>query len=457
MKAAGETPSGFADKALYYLAAILVGVATGLIGTALHLAVDRALTWPAVLRAHVGLDGPHFLLLTAAVSAALVLAAVWLVRTFVPEAGGSGVQEVEGAMEGRRTIRWSRVLPVKFVGGLLSLGSGLVLGREGPTIHMGASVAQAAAQGFKLPTMESRGLLAAGAAAGLAAAFSAPLASVLFVIEETRRQFPYSLKTYTGVMIASVVSVVVLELLAGSRPFMAMTVPDLQLSFLPAFVLLGLLLGVAGVVFNRCLIWALDMALALGRRTSFYLLPAVVGCAIGVLLVVQPEATQGGDMLALTLVRENLPLATIAIVVLVRFVMTLASYATGVPGGIFAPILALATALGLLFALCLELVAPLPAGAPSALAVAAMGGLFSSTIRAPLVGVVLIAELTGAYTMLLPTLVTCMLANLVADALGGRPIYEVLLERTLRLAGETPSSARPAANVALPIGGWDQR
>jgi CIC family chloride channel protein len=134
--------------------------------------------------------------------------------------------------------------------------------------------------------------------------------------------------------------------------------------------------------------------------------------------------------------------------------MTVASYSTGVPGGIFAPILAMASALGLLYGLCLEFVMPLPAGAAAALAVAAMGGLFSATVRAPLVGVVLLAELTGAYTVLVPVLITCVFANFVADWLGGRPIYEVLLERTLRLAG---LKRPPTAQKMQQIAGWDQR
>ncbi len=452
MNPSEETPSR-RSEALYYLVAIIVGALTGLLGTALHLGVNHALEWPLLLRSYVSVSEPHYLLLTGGIAAVLVVVSVWIVRMFAPEAGGSGVQEIEGAMEGLRTIRWLRVLLVKFFGGFLALGSGLVVGREGPTIHIGGSIAQAASEALTLPTRENRGLLAAGAAAGLAAAFGAPLASILFVIEETRRQFPYSLKTYTGVMLASIVSGIVTYAIAGPKPFMALDVPEMPLEFLPAFVVLGILLGGFGVLFNRCLIWSMDLALRIGERASFYIVPALVGFTVGVLLVVRPEATMGGDSLSVALVQEHLPLATMALIVAVRFIMTVASYSTGVPGGIFAPILAMASALGLLYGLCLEFVVPLPAGAAAALAVAAMGGLFSATVRAPLVGVVLLAELTGAYTVLVPVLITCVFANFVADWLGGRPIYEVLLERTLRLAGlERPSKAKRRE-----LAGWDQR
>lgn len=455
MNASDTAGGGRLGEAGYYLLAIVVGSITGVIGSALHLGVERILVWPALLQSYLAVDGAQLLLATGACSAVAVMLAVWIVRTFAPEAGGSGVQEIEGAMEGLRVVRWYRVLPVKFFGGFLALGAGLVIGREGPTIHMGASVAQAAANWTRQATRESRGLLAAGAAAGLSSAFNAPLASILFVIEETRRQFPYSLKTYIAVIFASVMSGIVTEAITGTRPFMFIAVPQMPLTFLPAFAGLGILLGIVGVIFNRCLVAALDLTLAMGRHSSFYIVPAIVGFAVGVLLVVLPEATQGGELLAVTLTRENLPLLVLALIVVIRFVMSMASYASGVPGGIFAPILALATAIGLTYGTALEQLFPLPPGALAAFAVAGMGGLFSASVRAPLVGIVLVAELTGAYSILVPAIITCALAHLVADWLGGRPIYEVLLDRTLRLDGKTPLPAKTAADGTEQLGGWD--
>jgi len=453
-----EPASSRRSETLFYVAAVVVGAVTGLLGTILHLGTDRLLTWPQMLRPLLDIGDFAYLLVTGTVAAVMCVISVWLVRTFAPEAGGSGVQEIEGAMVGLRKVRWLRVLLVKFFGGFLSLGSGLVIGREGPTIHIGASISQAFSEWFRFSVRDGRGLLAAGGAAGLAAAFSAPLASILFVIEETRRQFPYSLKTYTALMLASVTSGIVTEAIAGRRPFMALTVSDVPLTWLPAFVVLGVLLGALGVVFNRVLVWSMDLSLAIGRRSSYYVVPAVVGFVVGVLLIVRPEATMGGENLAVRLIGENLPLTIIAVIVVIRFVMTMTSYSTGVPGGIFAPILSLATAVGLLYGLLVSLALPLPAGIETAFAVAAMGGLFTSTVRAPLVGIVLIAELTGAYSVLVPAILTCVFANLVADWLGGRPIYEVLLERTLALSGEKPRADNMATSHGSPqIGGWDQR
>jgi len=447
------SPSRPLYEASYYLIAAATGALTGVVGSAFHLLSERAAGWPELVRANVSLDGYPLLALLSLVSATMVLLSVLLVRTLAPEAAGSGVQEIEGAMEGLREVRWKRVLPVKFVAGVLALGSGLVLGREGPTIHMGASVSKGVGSLFALEPNDARGLLAAGGAAGLATAFNAPLAAILFVIEETRRQFPYSLRTYSGVIIASITSTIVVESVSGEAPQLLLAVPSIPLSLLPAFLGLGVVLGVLGVVFNWTLVAALELSRRIGLKASPYLVPLVVGAAIGPLLVLRPEATGGGDGLAASLASYDLPLATLAVVVVMRFVMTMASYSAGTPGGIFAPILALATASGLLFATALDQLLPLPPGMLAAFGVAAMGGLFSSTIRAPLVGVVLVAELTGAYAMLLPVIITCIAAHLVANALGGRPIYEVLLERTLRLAGITP----PPEPEAPKLAGWDQR
>jgi len=421
----------------YHAVAILVGAAIGVAGSAFHLGVENlTAAWPAFLQNTLKLEGLGLYIAAALVAATMAVVSLWLVRTFAPEAGGSGVPEIEGAMEGLRVVRWRRVLPVKFVGGLLSLSSGMVLGREGPTIHIGASIAKAAAEFTGMSDEDMRGLLAAGGAAGLAAAFNAPLAAVLFVIEETRRQFPYSSRTYIAVVLASLASAIVTEWLTGNVPYMRLDVGAMPHGALPAFIVLGALLGAIGVGFNRTLVWSLDHVRSLGLQTSFYLFPLVVGLLVGVLMFVLPEATQGGEVLAVQLATEARPLAVLAMIVVLRFVMTMASYSTGVAGGIFAPILALATTIGLLFGTGLEMVFPLPETTHVALAIAAMGGLFAATIGAPLVGMVLVMELTGAYSLLIPVMLTTIVSNMVAQRLGGRPIYEILLERTLALEAQ---------------------
>jgi CIC family chloride channel protein len=450
-----DRPKGrrVSDGAYYFIAGFC-GLAGGIVGAAFHLTVDFLRQWPAWLVAQVG-SGPETIFIAAGIAAAGVLAAFVLTRTVAPEAAGSGVQEIEGAMEGLRTVRWRRILPVKFVGGVLGLSSGLVAGREGPTIHIGASISAAVCEGLRLDREDMHGLLAAGAAAGLAAAFNAPLAAILFIVEETRKQFRYTFRSYVGVICASAASAMGMGLVGGTAPPLGIPALEMPLWLLPAFVLLGVGLGGLGVLFNVCLLGALDWTAKTFRRAPF--VPAlVVGGAVGALAIVLPEAVGGGEVLIPHLVAHDLPLATLALVAVLRFAGTMATYPVGVPGGIFAPLLALATTVGLGVALVMQsaLVSAGMAVPPSmsqAFAIAAMGGLFTASIRAPLVGVVLAVELTGAYALILPLLVTCVTAHVIAEWLKGRPVYEMLLERTLRLSGQTPPASH-VTEASSPVG-----
>lgn len=443
---------------LFYWIAGGCGLATGVLGAVFHLAVDGLSNWPRWLSDRMG-DGVDTIAVGAGLAAVGVTLAYVITRYLAPEASGSGVPEVEGALEGVGHVRWRRVLPVKFVGGVLGLSSGLVAGREGPTIHMGASVGAALAEWFRVDKMDLHTLLAAGAAAGLAAAFNAPLAAVLFVIEETRKQFRYTFRSYVGVIVASAGSAFGMELVGGTAPPLVIRTEALPLLMLPTFMVLGALLGVLGVVFNKCLVAALDWRAQAFRKVP-YLYPMIVGGAVGILAFLLPLAIGGGERLIPDLPLSNLPLSTLLLIALVRFVGTMASYPAGVPAGIFSPMLTYATTLGLAAALLLEqalaqVSLPVPPLIGAAFAVAAMGGLFSATVRAPLVGVVLVVELTGAFELTLPLIVTCVTAHVVAEWLGGRPIYEVLLERGLRLAGQTVRE--PAAKVSSPVGTDDHR
>jgi CIC family chloride channel protein len=442
------------DGALYWIAGGC-GFVTGLTGAAFHLTVDLLQQWPQWLTARLGFDSVA-ILAAAGIAALGALLAFLLTRHVAPEAAGSGVPEVEGALAGLNTVRWQRVLPVKFLGGVLALSSGLVAGREGPTIHMGAAIGALLADRLRLARPDLHSLLAAGAAAGLAAAFNAPLAAILFVIEETRKQFHYTFRSYVTVIVASAASAFGMELIGGTAPPLDIATVALPLPLLPIFMVLGAALGLLGVVFNRCLVLALDWRVAAFKRAP-YVYPLLVGAAAGVLALVLPLAVGGGERLIPTLPLANLPILVLVMIIVVRFIGTMASYPVGVPAGIFSPLLTLGTTVGLIAGALVELgltqvQLAVPRMLEAAFAVIAMGGLFSATVRAPLVGVVLVVELTGGYELILPLIVTCVTAHVVAEWLGGRPIYEVLLERSLRLAGRAaPPRAAPTASSHVGI------
>jgi len=375
-------------------------------------------------------------LLGAAISALMVAVAVWVVRRFAPEAAGSGVQEIEGALDGVRPLRWWRVLPVKFLGGILSLAAGLVVGREGPTIQMGGNLGKMLGDLFRRGKDDVHVLVAASAGAGLAAAFNAPLAGLLFVIEEMRPQFHYSAISVQAVLIACAVSDVVVRWILGGAPVIDMPVlPVPALSLLWTFLLFGAVVGAIGFLFNRALVRTLNGFQGLGPL-RFALAGAAVGAAVGVLGWTAPDAVGGGYAVVARALSSPIALGTLLALFVARFGLTLVSFAAGAPGGIFAPLVAMGTLFGVTFGQLFARTLPNVAIHPDVFAVAGMGALFAATVRAPVTGIVLAVEMTGNYGQIVPLMLTCVAATVVAHGLGGRPIYTVLLERALAKTGE---------------------
>ena len=415
------------DVALVPARALAVGALTGLVGGAFRIAVSLA---GDVHERARSLPLPPALV-SIALGAAMVATAVFLVRRFAPEAGGSGVQEVEGALEGVRPVRWRRVLPVKFAGGALGLGSGLALGREGPTIQMGGALGRLVADLLRLDAAQTHVLVASGAGAGLAAAFNAPLSGALFVIEEMRPHFQYGVLSVQGVLIACATADAVVRVMLGGNPVLPL--PDFTMPSLGAlglFLAFGALVGALGRLFNALLLAGLDLFAAIPDRARVAA-AGLVGGATGLLLWLRPHVVGGGYATIDAATAGAIPAAGLLALVAARLAATATSYATGAPGGIFAPMVAIGALLGLWFGHACHAAWPDAVADPGVFAVAGMGALFAATVRAPLTGIALAAELTGEFALILPLTVSAIGATLMAHALGGQPIYSVLLDRTL--------------------------
>jgi CIC family chloride channel protein len=432
---------GMRPMILFFWAAVL-GSLVGLLGGLFQLsliAVDRGREQLAA-----AFDDGRVLwwLVPTVVSALAALAAIELVRRLAPEAGGSGVQEIEGALDELRPLRWRRVLPVKFVGGLLSLGAGLVLGREGPTIQIGGNLGRMVADLFKLSQADLHTLVAAGAGAGLSAAFNAPLAGILFVVEEMRPQFKYNFLSVHSVLIASAMADIVLRLLMGQEPDIGLAeLAPPPLAALWLFPILGAAFGALGVLFNRLLVATLDWLSGL-RGWNYRLIGLYVGGAAGLVGAFYPDFVGGGYHLIPQALGLAIPTAMLLVLFVVRFGATMVSYGSGAPGGIFTPMLTLATLLGMWAGHYAHEWFPALIAQPQIFALAGMGALFSATVRAPLTGIALTVEITGNYGVILPLILTCMTAAIVAQGLGGRPIYTVLLERALARSHAVPASPK---------------
>lgn len=351
----------------------------------------------------------------------------WLTVRFAPDAPGSGIPHIKGVLRGQRDMPWRALVPVKFLGGALGIGSGLSLGLEGPTVQMGACAARATAEVSGVEDRAARPLVASGAGAGLAAVFNAPLAGFLFTLEELRR--PLAVVTYATTLVAIVCSVMVARALSGQLPsFEVRGFPPPPLEAFPLVILIGGIAGLLGVAFNRSLLGLHRRSFRI-RGVPRWCLPGLAGAALGLVAWWLPDATGGGHAVAQRLLGGHYPAGLGALLVLlaVKFAATVTSYGSGAPGGIFAPMLVLGALLGVIAGEASQWMFPALAPSPTAFAVLAMAAVFTASVRAPLTGIALILEMTGETDQLFAVCAACLVAYLVAEALGDRPVYDALL------------------------------
>jgi CIC family chloride channel protein len=340
---------------------------------------------------------------------------------------------------GEEQLHWRRLLPVKFFGGLASIGGGMALGREGPTIQIGGATGLMVSTWFRVKPGEGerKALISAGAGAGLAAAFNAPLAGVVFVLEELHGAFTPVI--FVAAFLASVTADVVCRLLTGETPVFALHgMPVPSLNALPVALIVGGIAGFGGVLFNRSLLASLDRFDRL-RRWPPFAVGALAGLIVGFAAWIYPEVSGSGAILAEHAMAGKIAIRGVIALVAARFVLTMVSYGSGAAGGIFAPLLVIGALGGLAVGSAAHLIAPTWAGHPEVFAVLGMGALLTSIVRAPLTGIVLMVELTGEYNYMLPLLVSCFAAYGVAEAMNDVPIYEVLRTRAKQRVEAAPS------------------
>lgn len=430
---------------LILIMAGVVGVVTGL----LAVAFDRGVDWIQQQRlATLAKVADYAILvwpLAFVMSALLAMVGYFLVRRFAPEAGGSGIPEIEGAMEEMRPVRWWWVIPVKFIGGLGTLGAGMVLGREGPMVQMGGNSGRMVVDIFRLRSPEARhSLLATGAAAGLSAAFNAPLAGILFVIEEMRSQFRYSLVSIKAVFVGVITSTIVYRYFNGEHAVIDVgKMSEVPLDTLWLYLVLGIIFGAIGVMFNALIFRTQDMFMRFhgGDWRKLVLIGGLLGGMCGLLALIHGEAVGGGFALIPIAAAGNFSIGMLLFIFIARVITTLLCFGSGAPGGIFAPMLALGTILGTAFGLSCAHFFPQYGIEAGTFAIAGMGALFAASVRAPLTGIVLVLEMTDNYQLILPMIVTCLGATLIAQFMGGKPLYSAILARTLQRQEQAASSS----------------
>lgn len=348
------------DRGFVLLAALAVvaGAATGLMVSTFRLALTTASRLRTGLIGDAHQIGPGGSLLVVTGCAAALALSAWLVRRFSTYASGSGVPEIEAALAGELPAAPLRqILLIKFVGGILSIGAGAALGPEGPGVQMGAVSARLLATLFRRAWPDVQALVAAGAGAGIAVAFNAPIAGAIFVLEELTRRF--DMRVTVAGLGASSTAILISRALLGNAPEFhvaisgasasaAGLVPYIGAATWLLYGALGALAGAAAVLYNRLLISALSMATA-SDKWPREAKAALIGGIVGLIGWFAPELIGDGNdisqrVLAIAGISGGIPLAFS-----IRFGLGAASYAARTPGGLFAPLLALGAMLGALW------------------------------------------------------------------------------------------------------------
>lgn len=345
-----------------------------------------------------------------------------------PMCTGSGIPQIKGILQGDMSMRWFSVLWSKIIGGVLAIGAGMSLGREGPSVQIGACVGQGVSQSSRRTRFETRILMTAGAGAGLAAAFNAPLAGVIFGLEEMQKTISPAL-LLTGIT-ASVTAATVTEVVFGMSPVFSMGyLLPLPLNLFDILILAGIVIGLLGRLFNIALSYSLDTYSRFGLSgIRKPLLPLAVAAVLGFWL---PEILGGGNLLVDSLVVTDYTIGFLCILFVGKFLFTMLCFGSSVPGGIFLPMLVLGAAGGAVLAKLFVLAGWLPAMYYADIIVFGMAAYFASVVKSPVTGSILILEMTGSFQHMLALLVVSLTAYIVSDLTGGRPVYDELLDRAL--------------------------
>ncbi|MGB8947320.1 MAG: chloride channel protein, partial [Streptomyces sp.] len=393
---------------------------------------------------HVPWLGPFFVLVVPVVGGLLYGP---LVNRFAKEARGHGVPEVMLAVAQRGGRISPKVAVVKTLASALTIGSGGSVGREGPIVQIGSALGSTLGRLSRLTEDRMKLLVACGAAGGIAATFNAPLAGVIFAMELILAAF--SIEAFGAAVLASVTASVIGRAAFGDVAFLSL--PDFHVQHLAQyglFALLGVVAGAVGVGFSRVL-YAIEDACDWAWRGPEWLRPAVGGLALGTVLLTLPEMYGVGYPVLESATEGKYAIGFLLVLLVGKMIATSLTIGIGGSGGVFAPSLFIGAMLGAAFGAGAHDLLPGTAGAVGAYALVGMGAVFAGASRAPITAVVILFELTGEYSIILPLMLAIVLATTTSRLLTRDTIYTLKLRRRgIDLEGPAPGARIGAETVA---------
>src|SRR3954471_11312715 len=411
--------SVFREDRLFLILSVFIGVFSGLAVVCFRLAID----WSRLYLLGTGATLTPARMLRAPTLAGLVIAA--LVIHFFPGTRGSGVNQTKAALyiyNGNIPIRTA---VGKFITAALAIGSGHSLGPEDPSLQIGACLASALGRKMRLSRDRMRLIAPVGAAAGLAAAFNAPISAVLFVIEEVIGRWTAGI--LGSVVLSAISSVVVMRWFLGSEPLFRIPAVEMtQPSELIAYAVLGVVGGVASVVFASGIGTFRPAFKALPRWTQYFQ-PAIAGLLIGVIAVLgAPQVMGAGYEYIDQAMHGQFTWQFLAILAGLKIVATLLSFVSGTPGGMFAPTLFIGAMLGAAVGGAERYMFPYLTISPGTYALVGMGVLFAGFLRAPMTSVFMVLEVSGNYSIIVPVIVANTFAYVISRNLQPVGIFDLL-------------------------------
>lgn len=408
------------------LDSLMVGIITGIVIVVYRILASKLAVFFNYL---YGYADKNILMIPAVFI--LLAASAFVVADFVkkePMISGSGIPQLEGILSRKLSINRMKVLFYKFVGGVICLGAGLSVGREGPSVQMGGCIGEEFSKKGKKPDYEEVYLTTCGASAGLSAAFNAPMSGVMFALEEAHKNF--SPMILLSAMIASLTADCVAKQFFGIIPSLKFN----QLNIMPikyywVLIILGIAVGISGVIFNSGILKTQKMFKE--SKLNRYVKIMIPFFVTGIIGMISPILTGGGHELIMELQSTDFMLMTLVVFLVVKFIFTFVCFGSGVPGGIFFPILVLGALVGNIVGLISIRYLGIPSIYIMNFVVLAMAGHFAAIVKAPITGIILISEMTGSLAHLLALAIVSVVVQLTADVLKGEPIYESLLDRLL--------------------------
>jgi len=439
----------YGSRLLVIAESIFIGLVTGFVVVGFRLLLNRNDRLRSAIYQKLASGGVVHLLVWILILIAVGLLLGWM-SAKRPMIRGSGIPQLKGALIRKMNLDWKSELPMKIVGGVLGIGAGLSLGREGPSVQMGAYVGKGVLSLARRPNVERKYLITSGAAAGLAAAFNAPLAGVIFALEELQKSFsPLLLACAMG---ASMAGDLVAAHFFGLRPaFDFRFIQPLPITMFPWIVFLGVASALLGDLFKRSLYAAQDINAFLRIPVVIRpILPLLVSIPLGFYLF---DVTGGGHHLIEALTMRDTPLMVLALLFGAKLLFTALSYGSGTAGGIFLPLLVCGALAGNAFGKIVSLTGFAESGQVLNFTILGMAAFFTAVVKAPVTGAVLILEMSGNFNHLGGLVLACLSAYVAADLMGSKAVYDVLLTRILKAGTPAATNWREGMTIVeVPVG-----